>query len=111
MEITKCPQEEGRKRPLQQNKSPSLKVAYPTTSVFAIDSFRGRESDIITFSTVRYDIERGIGFVEDERWLNVMLALIVVGDRKTPAEKSVEKGVGFVCAWTLLEDSEATQAL
>jgi len=61
--------------------------------VFTIDSFQGRESDLIIFSTVRCNVERDIGFVEDERRLNVMwtrakLALIIVGDRATLAEKS-----------------------
>ena len=71
-----------------------LKGRMPSdVGVFTIDSFQGRESDIIIFSTVRCNVERDIGFVEDERRLNVMwtrakLALIVVGDRPTLAEKS-----------------------
>ena len=71
-----------------------LKSRVPNdVGVFTIDSFQGRESDIIIFSTVRCNVERDIGFVEDERRLNVMwtrakLALIVVGDRATLAEKS-----------------------
>ena len=57
-----------------------------------VDSFQGRESDIIIFSTVRCNAEGDIGFVEDERRLNVMwtrakLALIIVGDRRTMTEK------------------------
>lgn len=61
--------------------------------VFTIDSFQGRESDLIIFSTVRCNVERDIGFVEDERRLNVMwtrakLALIIVGDRATLTEGS-----------------------
>jgi hypothetical protein len=60
--------------------------------VFTIDSFQGRESDIVIFSTVRCNTERDIGFVEDERRLNVMwtrakLALIIVGDRSTLTKK------------------------
>jgi len=71
-----------------------LKSRVPNdVGVFTIDSFQGRESDIIIFSTVRCNVERDIGFVEDERRLNVMwtrakLALIIVGDRATLAEKS-----------------------
>jgi superfamily I DNA and/or RNA helicase len=53
-----------------------------------IDAFQGREADIIVFSTVRSNVEREIGFVEDMRRLNVAwtrarLALIVVGDEST----------------------------
>ena len=53
-----------------------------------IDSFQGRESDIIIFSTVRCNVEGDVGFLDDPRRLNVMwtrarLALIIVGDRQT----------------------------
>jgi regulator of nonsense transcripts 1 len=53
-----------------------------------IDSFQGRESDIIIFSTVRCNVEGDVGFLDDPRRLNVMwtrarFALIIVGDRKT----------------------------
>jgi superfamily I DNA and/or RNA helicase len=53
-----------------------------------IDSFQGRESDIIIFSTVRCNVEGDVGFLDDPRRLNVMwtrarLALIIIGDRKT----------------------------
>jgi len=71
-----------------------LKSRVPNNvGVFMIDSFQGRESDIIIFSTVRCNLERDIGFVEDERRLNVAwtrarLALIIVGDRTTLTEKS-----------------------
>ncbi|KAJ3916403.1 RdRP-domain-containing protein [Lentinula edodes] len=56
--------------------------------VSTIDSFQGRESDIIVFSTVRSNALADIGFVEDERRLNVAWtrarkALIVVGDKNT----------------------------
>ncbi|KAJ3981779.1 RdRP-domain-containing protein [Lentinula detonsa] len=56
--------------------------------VSTIDSFQGRESDIIVFSTVRSNALADIGFVDDERRLNVAWtrarkALIVVGDKRT----------------------------
>jgi len=35
--------------------------------VFTIDSFQGRECDVIISSTVRCNIKRDIRFVEDER--------------------------------------------
>lgn len=54
-----------------------------------IDSFRGRESDIIVFSTVRCNVEGDVGFLDDPRHLNVMwtrarLGLIIVKDATTP---------------------------
>ena len=57
-------------------------------SCSTVDAFQGRESDIIIFSAVRSNVEGDIGFLEDERRLNVMwtrarLALIIVGDRNT----------------------------
>ena len=71
-----------------------LKSRVPNdVDVFTIDSFQGRESDLVIFSTVRCNVERDIGFVEDERRLNVMwtrakLALVIVGDRATLTEMS-----------------------
>ena len=61
--------------------------------VFTIEAFQGRESDIVILSTVRCNLERDIGFVEDARRLNVVwtrprLALIIVGDRATLTERS-----------------------
>jgi len=55
---------------------------------YTIDSFQGRESDIIIFSTVRCNANRDIGFLDDARRLNVAwtrakLGLIIVGDRNT----------------------------
>ena len=57
-------------------------------SCSTVDSFQGRESDIIIFSTVRCNADGDIGFLDDARRLNVMwtrarLALIIVGDRQT----------------------------
>ena len=82
--------------------------------VFTIDSFQGRESDVIIFSTVRCNVERDIGFVEDERRLNVMwtrakLALIIVGDRATLTERSGlwERALKSCICVTLPADSEA----
>ena len=89
-----------------------LKSRVPNdVGVFTIDSFQGRESDVIIFSTVRCNVERDIGFVEDERRLNVMwtrakLALIIVGDRATLAEKSElwKRALGSCIPVTLPED-------
>ena len=56
--------------------------------VSTIDGFQGREGDVVVFSTVRCNADGDIGFVEDERRLNVAwtrpkLGLIIVGDRRT----------------------------
>ena len=69
-----------------------LKGALPSSVTCAtIDSFQGRESDVVVFSTVRCNVTREIGFVDDPRRLNVMwtrakLGLIVIGDRATMTE-------------------------
>lgn len=60
----------------------------PSVTCSTVDSFQGRESDIIVFSTVRCNVEGDIGFLDDPRRLNVMwtrarLGLILVGDSKT----------------------------
>ncbi|KAH8825229.1 AAA domain-containing protein [Flagelloscypha sp. PMI_526] len=54
--------------------------------VFTVDSFQGRESDIIVFSSVRCNVLGDFGFLEDERRLNVMwtrakLGLVLVGSK------------------------------
>jgi regulator of nonsense transcripts 1 len=72
----------------------ALQSALPSSiKCSTVDSFQGRESHIIIFSTVRCNVEGDIGFVDDERRLNVMwtrakLALIIVGDRSTMTEKA-----------------------
>jgi regulator of nonsense transcripts 1 len=59
-----------------------------SVSCSTVDSFQGRESDIVIFSAVRSNAEGDIGFLDDARRLNVMwtrarLALIIIGDRQT----------------------------
>lgn len=61
--------------------------------VSTVDSFQGRESDIIVFSTVRSNADGEIGFLEDHRRLNVMwtrarIALIIVGNQATLSQGS-----------------------
>lgn len=74
---------------------------------FTIDSFQGRESDIIIFSSVRSNVERDIGFVDDARRLNVMwtrarLALIIIGDRATMASNDLWKRALDTCSEVIL---------
>lgn len=64
---------------------PNLKKG---TDVHTIDGFQGREADIIIFTTVRSNASAEIGFLEDERRLNVALTRaklgrIVVGNEHT----------------------------
>jgi regulator of nonsense transcripts 1 len=76
-----------------KNQVKALQALQVPVDCFTIDSFQGRESDLVVFSTVRCNTECDIGFLGDERRLNVMwtrakLALIIVGDRKTLTSKS-----------------------
>ncbi|KAF4607757.1 hypothetical protein EYR40_000092 [Pleurotus pulmonarius] len=69
---------------------------------FTIDSYQGRESDIIVFSSVRCNVEADIGFVDDARRLNVMwtrarLGLIIIGDRRTMSSNPMWKRAIDAC--------------
>lgn len=82
-----------------------------TPQTFTIDSFQGRESDVIIFSSVRSNVEKDIGFVDDARRLNVMwtrarLALIIIGDRGTMAENALWKRALDACGEVLLPEVE-----
>ncbi len=53
--------------------------------IATVDSFQGRECDVIIYSTVRSNRKRAIGFLKDHRRINVALSrardmLVVVGD-------------------------------
>jgi superfamily I DNA and/or RNA helicase len=59
-----------------------------------IDGYQGRESDIIVFSTVRKNVTKDLGFLEDMRrinvaWTRARLALFIVGDRATLSENEL----------------------
>jgi regulator of nonsense transcripts 1 len=77
-----------------------------------IDSFQGRESDIIVFSTVRCNVDGDLGFLDDPRRLNVMwtrarLALIIVGDRKTLSTNPLWKRAVEACIEITLPEEAA----
>ena len=53
--------------------------------IATVDSFQGRECDVVVYSTVRSNKEKRIGFLKDRRRINVALSrarelLIIVGD-------------------------------
>ena len=53
--------------------------------IATVDSFQGRECDVVVYSTVRSNSERRIGFLKDRRRINVALSrarelLAIVGD-------------------------------
>lgn len=66
------PEDSGRWRNLQ------IEIA-------TVDSFQGRECDVVVYSTVRSNKEKRIGFLKDRRRINVALSrardlLVIVGD-------------------------------
>ena len=69
--------------------------------VNTVDGFQGKEKKIIIFSTVRSKGSKTIGFLKDERRMNVGLSraiscLVVVGDsKKLITDKNWEKLVKY----------------
>lgn len=57
-------------------------------TVSTVDSYQGQERDIIIISTVRSNLRGNVGFLQDERRINVALtrakeSVIVVGNSRT----------------------------
>lgn len=57
-------------------------------TVQSIDSYQGKEKEIVIISLVRSNIMGNIGFLENRNRMNVMLtraksAMIIVGDKDT----------------------------
>ena len=68
--------------------------------IATVDSFQGRECDIIVYSTVRSNQKRQIGFQRDYRRINVALSrardlLLVVGDAYMMLNATSEQGNPF----------------
>ncbi len=79
----------GQKRLLRQQIGRDLsRWPHLQTEINTVDAYQGQEKDYIIYSVVRSNTERKIGFLQDERRLNVALSrarqlLVIVGDIET----------------------------
>ncbi|OQO06722.1 hypothetical protein B0A48_08509 [Cryoendolithus antarcticus] len=76
-----------------------LKERFPEVELGSVDGFQGREKEAIVLSLVRSNAEGEVGFLGEERRLNVAMTrpkrhLCVVGDSET-----VSRGSKFLMAW------------
>lgn len=86
------------KRQMQELRQSFDRAGIPTgdVEVDTVDSFQGREKDVIVFSCVRTAaVNRGIGFVRDVRRMNVGLtrarsSLIILGSAQALSEGSAD---------------------
>ncbi len=68
-----------------------IHTKYPKIEISTIDGFQGREKDVIILSLVRSNLDKLVGFLKDERRLNVAITrpkrqLCVIGDMETIGE-------------------------
>ena len=94
----------------------SNELNHETIEINTIDSFQGRESDCIILSLTRSNDNKDVGFLENEKRLNVALSrakkeLIVIGDSETISKSHklkrliqyAQKIGGYHSAWEFLE--------
>ncbi len=67
---------------------------YEQIEVASVDAFQGREKDVIIVSCVRSNDKQGIGFLKDERRLNVAMTrarfgMIILGNPRVLAKESL----------------------
>ncbi|PVH85867.1 P-loop containing nucleoside triphosphate hydrolase protein [Cadophora sp. DSE1049] len=68
--------------------SRSMKEAFPGIELGSVDGFQGREKEVVIVSLVRSNSEKSVGFLGDNRRLNVAMtrprrSLVIVGDSET----------------------------
>jgi len=78
----------GQVRRLRRAISENLSLTKGELLVASVDSFQGREKELILFSAVRSNPRRNVGFLADWRRLNVMITrarrgLVIIGDMRT----------------------------
>lgn len=81
-----------------------IHVKYPAVEISTIDGFQGREKDVIILSLVRSNDNKEIGFLKDERRLNVAITrhkyqLIIIGDIETLSEQRRSKFLKNLSSW------------
>jgi len=80
-----------------------IKKKIKEIEVHTVDGFQGREKDLIIISLVRSNKNKNIGFLSDEKRLNVSLTrakkhLIIIGDKKTFSKNKI-----FNDLWDFIE--------
>ncbi|KAH3684237.1 hypothetical protein WICPIJ_004794 [Wickerhamomyces pijperi] len=78
-----------------------ISAEHPEVEISTVDGFQGREKEIIILSLVRSNSENEIGFLRDERRLNVAITrakrqLCIVGDMEVMSQQRVSK---FIKEW------------
>ena len=80
---------------------------YPQIEISTVDGFQGREKEVIILSLVRSNDTRSVGFLAEERRLNVAITrpkrqLCIVGDMET-----ITQGSKFLHDWVEWNETNA----